>query len=432
MAAAGPSPVRRLSGLADPIMDEQRQLDGHDGTELWIRLSRFSLVLALVDGYGAYVELFTNYRPSAYAVLQVGLVVGILLVAPRGQYRKLIIPLPGLLYGVWWMLSSTWTNFPAGFVTANSADVANVTVLVVVGLLVPLRFLLRNILTAGYIAVALIGVALIVQPSLAFSSQTSGAPVPGLHGAFIHKNIMGSCIILTAVAVLCFERRRWIRLTALPTVAVLLALSQSGSSIATLVIVVIGYWLVAKRDEFVRLIGRSSASFAAIAVILGVVILGFGLGQITAALGKDLTFSGRDKVWAGAIKMIKRRPIEGYGGQNLFVILSLEPARSINYPLGFTVRHVHNGALETLLRLGLVGLSLFVAQMFTTMRSGLILLRSESTKALGRFIVLLIVVIVAFGVSEIHTAFGVYLGLMILFGSKIVGATNTDQAWEST
>jgi O-antigen ligase len=330
------------------------------------------------------------------------------------------------------MLSSTWTNFPAGFVTANSADVANVTVLVVVGLLVPLRFLLRNILTAGYIAVALIGVALIVQPSLAFSSQTSGAPVSGLHGAFIHKNIMGSCIILTAVAVLCFERRRWIRLAALPTVAVLLVLSQSGSGIATLVIVVIGYWLVAKRDEFVRLIGRSSASFAAIAVILGVVTLGFGLGQITAALGKDLTFSGRDKVWAGAIKMIKRRPIEGYGGQNLFVILSLEPARSINYPLGFTVRHVHNGALETLLRLGMVGLSLYLAQMFTTMRSGLILLRSESTKALGRFIVLLIVVIVAFGVSEIHTAFGIYLGLMILFGSKTVGATNTDQAWEGT
>jgi len=87
-------------------------------------------------------------------------------------------------------------------------------------------------------------------------------------------------------------------------------------------------------------------------------ILVANLEKLVGLFGKDLTFTGRGVIWEAGENLIKKKWILGYGYRNV----SIEGSYFLNYLqsyIGFDIYSLHNGYLETLAYIGVVG-SIFV------------------------------------------------------------------------
>jgi len=95
-------------------------------------------------------------------------------------------------------------------------------------------------------------------------------------------------------------------------------------------------------------------------IAISAVLLALGFSKALFALvGKDSSFTGRDKVWAGVLNGIARKPWLGYG------LLAFWSPKAGNLILiqertSFVPSHAHNGYLNLLLHVGIVGMVLFL------------------------------------------------------------------------
>ncbi len=99
--------------------------------------------------------------------------------------------------------------------------------------------------------------------------------------------------------------------------------------------------------------------FCALVIYLGVPYV----AAVLSFLGRDLTLTGRTAIWAGIIQSISKRPILGYGFYAFWQGLNGESAKLIlanHWVFGYA----HNGMLEILLQLGIVGLAAFLITLF--------------------------------------------------------------------
>jgi len=76
-------------------------------------------------------------------------------------------------------------------------------------------------------------------------------------------------------------------------------------------------------------------------------------------LGKDMTFTGRTTLWLSIIDVIKERPWLGYGYQAFWSGLD-GPSAPVIRSEGWLTPDAHNGFLDLVLQLGLVGLFVFL------------------------------------------------------------------------
>lgn len=379
--------------------------------EMWIRLCIFSMTSSLVSGFGAYDDLYIVHARS-YMAVELAVLGAALMMTPRGTIRSIFIPIPLAAFVTWWFLSYTWSAFPAGFQGATAPDIANIVVVVTLASVLPIGYYIRTLIHSGYIALALIFVALAVQPNKAYSP--SGSLVPGLHGGFGHKNAMAPCLIILVAAVLCFDQRRRSRLVLCSVVWGLLFFGKTSTGLATMLLVV-GLNIVLRHyDRARRALGRAFGLITIGSVVIFIVVSSFLLATIVTLDGKDLTFSSRSQIWSSVWKAIKAQPLIGYGWGGVFVDQSSEPTISINRPLGFVVYHSHDAALELVLRLGVVGLVLYLCVLWPTIMAGVRLLKAGNPT--GRFILLVAGIIVMFGLPEVLTVFGTWLGLTAAFG----------------
>ena len=98
---------------------------------------------------------------------------------------------------------------------------------------------------------------------------------------------------------------------------------------------------------------------AIIACIIGLGIItplvgGSSVSAFTSMVGRDATLTGRTEIWAGLLPVAARRPILGSGYGALWTLDTIIAATGVS--------EAHNGYLEVLLQLGLVGL--FITGMF--------------------------------------------------------------------
>lgn len=425
-----PGPSRPGRPLAPHPLDGQRAREAEadpsprfgDGSsadypirtgKAWYYVASASLVFALLQGFGSYVELIF-LKPKIYGLLQFVMLATIIVLMPRDGLRRVFLPIPTVAYMGWWIASYFWAHFRQGFLTSNLIQWAGIAVVVLVGGALRVRDVIRCILISGYISAGLVVVALLVQPSDAYSAAgATGAA--GLRGGFIHKSGLASCLLLAMSATLCFETRRWIRVSFTAVVGVMVVLSGSSSGLATMGVLLIANWVLAHWAEFKEIIGRGLTSLTVFVAVSTVIGVGALLGVITSLLGKDLTFTGRTGIWKGVVAAIKVYPVQGWGGYDPWPLRSREPVASINRPLQFLAFTAHNGVLEILLRLGIIGLVLYLWQYATTIMTGSKLL--HTAPRLGRFVLMLTIVVFFFAISEIITVFGVWLALVCLFGA---------------
>lgn len=336
--------------LTSRALFHNRGGDTPEGGSLWIQLGQLYLIAFTVFGFDGFV--LAPQRTMALTLLLVGPTIAL---APRGTIARVRVTTPMLLLATWWLISGTWAITPWAWQGETTLALSWLVGTVAVASVLPLRRAMDGLLF-GFYSMIVIQVLYCLGKG---SSRVHPDGVPGWHGSFGHKNDMAPFLFVACATALLYDRNRQ-RATGFVTAAVaLLVLSQSATAYATVLIMALAYmWL----RQHVRHVARVGFGFLVMLVgsltaitLLTLVVMPYAVGF----LGKDPTLSGRTEIWKGVIAAIRERPLLGYG-PGLWLDQSRDPARAINRPLGFTVFHAHNGALNIALQLGLIGLVLYV------------------------------------------------------------------------
>ncbi len=200
-------------------------------------------------------------------------------------------------------------------------------------------------------------VLLCIAPNYAIDTYHNGA----FRGITEHKNRFGEYMGIFLLVALTYRFRvRWglAQVGAVILAASLLLASRSGTSLLALTITL----LLLPSLAIVRFTQKQVVPLAVLGAAL-VSLVGLALsrfsGSVLDLLGKDSTLTGRAEIWAGALASIGRRPLLGYGYDAFWQGLKGESLQIVAR-VQWLVPHAHNGYLEGLLGLGIIGMGLLL------------------------------------------------------------------------
>lgn len=383
------------------------------GVPVWTVIAQFAIVLFFFHGFGVTVlEPLLNPKPGF--VLNMILLAGVVLFAPRGQFRKVVLSLTTVLFFTWWGAAVAWTPIVGEWVNQSITQVSWVLLMIVVGSVLPYDTLVRTILGAVYamIGYTLLYTAMHPGDSTVLINYATGELVNvGWRGAFEHKNVLASYMVLGMLFVLAYETRRGVRRAAVFAMVALVLLSRSGTGAGGMVSALVAFWFV-KRVSRVR--GTKASATIVLSFLTSIVaitgVLTF-LPAIVKLYGKDLTFSGRTEIWMASLSAIRQKPWTGYSFGGVWLDPTKEPTFTIVRRLGFIVFHAHNGAIEIMLQLGIIGLALYLLMFGATARDGWRLRYVDAR--LAQVVVAYAVLVVVSSVSEV-LVLGPWLAMLVL------------------
>jgi exopolysaccharide production protein ExoQ len=346
-----------------------------------------------------------------------GIGVLVLLTSARGTFARMRVSMAAIAFVGWCLLSAAWVYDSSLFVNKSERFLIPAFIFLAIGASAPAEVIVRGFLRGYYVLLGYIVFTLVTDPlaRLQIATATEGA-LPGWHGPFGHKNVMSTLLVVGMVFVLAFETRRRVRWGAFGIIAVLLIGSRSGTGLAGVIFVITAWnWL----RTFVKQERRMTAPFVffSVAGLLVSMVVGLTtLPIILAAYGKDTTFTGRTNIWSGVLWAIERRPLLGYGYSGVWISENVEPTFSMMRRIGFRAFHAHNGALDVVLQVGIIGLVLFVCLFVPTLLSSLRLARRGSS--VGSLVVVAGLAIAVMSLSE-----SLFLGPWIPFVCLCRGMT---------
>ncbi len=190
----------------------------------------------------------------------------------------------------------------------------------------------------------------------------------GHEGIYAHKNYLGAVTALSLMfGIYALTFRRLVYLIAgLFLIAgsfLLLVASESKTSAGMAVAapaLAIGVYLLAKHVAIPPLVTWLVAQGAAVAgfILLGA-IFDFQLSDLLRLAFGDETFTGRTHIWAFSWQKIAEHPIFGYGYHGFWNIGPESPRFTAHIQFIHNMPHAHNGYIDLLLNLGIVGLVFF-------------------------------------------------------------------------
>ena len=217
-----------------------------------------------------------------------------------------------------------------------------------------LQPVLLGVTVAGLLILLATGALWLFDPDAVFYNRTLA-----LQAIYRNRNEFGAVMLQCLPAAMAFriQVRGGAVLRGVLVVVFLGAIysSQSKTSMIAALLVVIA-WAV-----FV--LGRHSLKYAiafGVLVLVGVGVAVANLPQVLQLLGKDETFNGRSRIWAGLIDLIPESPVIGFGffrewpGGSSQSVAVLEAS-------GFPMIHAHNELLSWLSAIGVIGLIVVLA-----------------------------------------------------------------------
>jgi O-antigen ligase len=316
--------------------------------------SRTQIILALLYA-GVMILALRNFRWTA----------GVLLRAPA---------LPALL--VFACLSGLWAESP-DLVARRAISLVGTSLFGVV-LAVHLTFAQQLKLLRGVfrLAAALSLAILIVAPSHGMANDFGSGAARGI---FTHKNLFGAAMALGFLVEWHSPDENYLpracKLVSLCAYAVLLVLSHSVTSIVTVASTLLILWLFETLHNRYRLPLSALLLFVA-GLAVCALVFGIDAGSFTQILGRSSDLTGRTELWKAVGSMILTHPMLGFGFSGFWGGASSESISVENY-VGWSPTYSHNGYLEIMLSLGVVGTFLFLAFLRTgVMRA----LRQAETK----------------------------------------------------
>jgi exopolysaccharide production protein ExoQ len=241
---------------------------------------------------------------------------------------------------------------------------------------------LRPILT-----LMLIGSIIFVMaaPDLAIEQADTMALLGAWHGLATQKNGLGSlaaiALILWLHALLSKEKPWWLAGVGAAISLTCLVGSRSSSSIMGAAFAC-PLMLVMLRPPagLRRYLRYMVVAFVAILLVYSLAVLNLLPGSsvllspITSLTGKDLTFSGRTAIWQILNEHIALSPLVGSGYGAYWVLLPWSPSMIMKSRLFFYPTEGHNGYLDVINDLGMVGAVCLLGYLISYLRQGLQLL----------------------------------------------------------
>jgi exopolysaccharide production protein ExoQ len=199
-------------------------------------------------------------------------------------------------------------------------------------------------------------VLLVVSPADALMPDA-----PEVQGIFSHKNYLGQVMAMGALASLyrirTGGRRRLFGLFELVVFSGMAVASTSATSCLTIVIFCCGEAIIGLCQ--LRGAGKALGVFAAITLMPILIVVVAYPDPILEMMGKDPTLTGRTEIWGYVIDNILRKPMLGWGYFG-FWLPGNPAAMEIANKVKWFVPQAHNGLLELLLNVGVVGTSIFI------------------------------------------------------------------------
>lgn len=155
--------------------------------------------------------------------------------------------------------------------------------------------------------------------------------------------------------------------------AVLLLGSRSLTARLVTATCLIATWVVVGLRRQGRAARRRVVAGTALALLLGAAVLVQTGGRVVPLLGRDASLTGRTKVWNLTLTMARERLWFGHGYATFWPRAQAVPQPVSPHPDRWPLRHPHNGFLELLFELGLVGVVVFLVPFLFVLRRALAL-----------------------------------------------------------
>ncbi|MGF1568121.1 MAG: O-antigen ligase family protein [Nodosilinea sp.] len=274
-------------------------------------------------------------------------------------------------------VSFLWSANPAETMSGSIGMVGTT----LFGLYFASRFTLKEQLNligwAFGIAIALSLVFIIALPKYGIMGGVhAGTP----RGVFTHKNGMGKFMVLSncVFMLLALGARPgnfypW--LGVIGSIGLIVVSSSTSAllngTMLALIVLFFGQILKLKPRLLIPvaiLSGLGAWAFSTWAIDLATLVLGF--------FDKDLTLTGRTEIWPAAINKIQERPWLGYGFNGFWHDIRGESADIIR-TVRWNVGNSHNGFLDLILQLGLVGFVVFILIAWTTLVKSCLIVQND-------------------------------------------------------
>ncbi len=180
-------------------------------------------------------------------------------------------------------------------------------------------------------------------------------------GVFMQKNLTGRffCFLLI-VSYFSFKYLKKSKIDIVMMVLSVFFILKSGSATALLV----GIFCIILTSLLIGVKKVRQKNIATIFVlVVSVSILSIFISNVTVifeSLGKDTTFSGRTIIWPKLIEMLSEDPFLGFG-YGAFWENGTATRIETSFYFTWIVNHAHNGFLELLLDMGILGMILFIS-----------------------------------------------------------------------
>lgn len=190
-------------------------------------------------------------------------------------------------------------------------------------------------------------------------------------GIEVQKNLLAQTTLfclLSSIVLFNFDKARFSKiydsLLILTSLLIIYKAHSSTGIIAVTIIMSMG--LVFQIESIFNSlgIGRSVLGLTFLFILsLSIIFIIFSseiFGLIPGYFGKDMTLSGRVDIWEFALNDIEKKMLLGYGFATYWIMGSSRLEIFASYFQGFKVNEAHNGYLEILLQLGVVGFIFFL------------------------------------------------------------------------
>ncbi len=221
-----------------------------------------------------------------------------------------------------------------------------------------------------------------------YGVHSSGEHLGEWRGAFMHKNslavVMNIAFITFALSTMHFKKFRWIYAGFAVLAAILVLLSQSGTGIVILSLIIISPLFL----PFFRLPGALAVSCILTLICLGSLIFVLVEGttlmdMLLKALGKDPTLTGRTDIWEGFLYSLSDyrsgRVFEGYGAQTIAITDQGNLVTQIFEDKNFSSYDPNNAYMSILLKFVLIGSLLLALTLFKAAYSAINQLHTDTS-----------------------------------------------------
>jgi exopolysaccharide production protein ExoQ len=203
----------------------------------------------------------------------------------------------------------------------------------------------------------------IFVPAYGISHDLHSGAVKGL---FPNKNIMARQMVF-AILIFALGKPKqipaWLRHTSLAGACILLLLANAATALVTLLACIVTfpvlYLVRLPRKKTLPLWVPLTPVFA-----VGILAVITNYSLLAEAVGRNSTLTGRVPLWNAVLEAIGEKPWLGYGF-NIFWKREPGALAKIFYTVHFQAAHAHDGYLDILLAMGVVGLLVFIGGLIT-------------------------------------------------------------------